>query len=83
MDVPGSTRSLTTFEDRLLVETFDQDWTLVALLGPGAALESASINDVPIQLVQRSEGLFWLAETQGGTLREIKGCQIEVVSLAE
>lgn len=44
------------------VETFADEWTLVALLSPGAALESASINNVPVQLVQRAEGLFWLAE---------------------
>ncbi len=44
------------------VETFENEWTLVALLGPGAALESAHINGTPVQLVQRAEGLFWLAE---------------------
>ena len=44
------------------VETFADEWTLVALLGPGAALESALVNGSPTQLVQRAEGLFWLAE---------------------
>lgn len=46
----------------LEVETFADDWTLVPLLGPGAALESAAVDDQPVQLVQRAEGLFWLAE---------------------
>ena len=41
---------------------FEDEWTLVALLSPGAALESARINGAPVQLVQRAEGLFWLAE---------------------
>jgi hypothetical protein len=52
------------------VETFADDWTLVPLLGPGAALESASLNGVPVQLVQRSDGLFWLSESRrSATLR--------------
>jgi hypothetical protein len=44
------------------VETFAEDWTLVPLLAPGAALESATADGQPVQLVQRAEGLFWLAE---------------------
>jgi hypothetical protein len=44
------------------VETFADGWTLVPVLGPGAALESATAGGQPVQLVQRAEGLFWLAE---------------------
>ncbi|MCH8226833.1 MAG: hypothetical protein IIC63_00255 [Proteobacteria bacterium] len=51
-----------TVQAQVEVETFEDEWTLVALLSPGAALESARINGAPVQLVQRSEGLFWLAE---------------------
>jgi|GEM_PF-865196 len=51
-----------TVHARVDVETFEDGWTLVALLSPGAALESAHVNDTPVQLVQRAEGLFWLAE---------------------
>ncbi len=51
-----------TVQARLEVETFADEWTLVALLSPGAALESATVNNSPVQLVQRAEGLFWLAE---------------------
>jgi len=51
-----------TIQARLEVETFASDWTLVPLLGPGAALESALVDGSPVQLVQRTEGLFWLAE---------------------
>ncbi len=51
-----------TVQAQVDIETFEDEWTLVALLSPGAALESASINNVPVQLVQRAEGLFWLAE---------------------
>jgi len=51
-----------TVQAQVDVETFEDEWTLVALLSPGAALESARINGTPVQLVQRAEGLFWLAE---------------------
>ncbi len=51
-----------TVQAEVEVETFEDEWTLVALLGPGAALESARISGEPVQLVQRAEGLFWLAE---------------------
>ncbi len=51
-----------TVQAQVEVETFEDEWTLVALLSPGAALESARINGAPVQLVQRAEGLFWLAE---------------------
>jgi hypothetical protein len=51
-----------TVQAQVEIETFEDEWTLVALLSPGAALESARINGAPVQLVQRAEGLFWLAE---------------------
>ena len=44
------------------VETFADEWTLVELLRPGAALQSATVNGQPVRLVQRAEGLFWLSE---------------------
>ena len=47
-----------TVQAQVEVETFEDEWTLVALLSPGAALESARINGAPVQLVQRAEGLF-------------------------
>ena len=53
-----------TVRAELKVETFENAWTSVALLGPGAALESATINGVAVQLIQRADGLFWLAETR-------------------
>jgi hypothetical protein len=63
-------RMAATVQLTLEVETFAHDWTLVALLSPGAALESARVNGEPVQLVQRAEGLFWLAEErQNATLQ--------------
>lgn len=58
----SDSRVTATVHAEVEVETFENEWTLVALLGPGAALESASINGAAVQLVQRAEGLFWLAE---------------------
>ena len=53
-----------TVHAEVQVETFEDEWTLVALLDPGAALESATINGAPVQLIQRTDGLFWLSETR-------------------
>jgi hypothetical protein len=55
-------RVTATVRAQVEVETFKDDWVLVALLGPGAALESASVDGEAVQLVQRAEGLFWLTE---------------------
>lgn len=53
-----------TVQALVQVETFENEWTLVPLLDPGAALESATINGVAVQLIQRADGLFWLSETR-------------------
>ena len=45
-----------TIHARVEVETFEEDWTLVALLGPGAALESAFI-DAQILVVKQEHDL--------------------------
>ena len=59
-----------TVQAELQVETFADEWTLVALLAPGAALESATINGAAVQLIQRADGLFWLSENrQKATVR--------------
>ena len=59
-----------TVQAELQVETFADEWTLVALLAPGAALESATINGAAVQLIQRADGLFWLSENrQQATVR--------------
>ncbi len=55
-------RVTATVHAEVSVETFADDWALVELLQPGAALESASVNGEPVQLVQRADGLYWLAD---------------------
>ena len=55
-------RVTATVRAQVIVETFADEWTLVQLLQPGAALESATVNGSPVQLVQRADGLFWLAD---------------------
>ncbi|NNL94244.1 MAG: hypothetical protein HKO64_01345, partial [Xanthomonadales bacterium] len=57
-------RVTATVNAQVQVETFDDEWTLVPLLGPGAALESATINGKAVQLIQRADGLFWLSENR-------------------
>jgi len=41
------------------VETFENEWTLVPVLPPGAALEDARIDGAPVRLVQGPDGLAW------------------------
>jgi len=41
------------------VETFEEDWTLVPLLPTAVALESATANGRPVQLIQGPGGLAW------------------------
>jgi hypothetical protein len=41
------------------VETFEDEWTLVPLLPPGAALRNASVDGRPVQLVEGPDGLSW------------------------
>ncbi len=55
-------RVTATVRAQVIVETFADEWTLVELLQPGAALESASVNGEPVQLLQRADGLFWLTD---------------------
>ena len=41
------------------VETFEDEWTLIPLLPPGAALREASVDGRPVQLVEGPDGLSW------------------------
>ena len=51
-----------TVRAQLSVETYGDDWTLVPILGPGAALATATVDNTAVQLVQRPEGLYWLSD---------------------
>ncbi len=47
------------------IETFEDEWTLVPILPPGAALRHASVDGRPVQLVDGPDGLGWTSETAG------------------
>lgn len=49
----------------VLIETFEDEWTLVPVLASGAALERALVNGRPVQLVQTREGLAWSTDQAG------------------
>lgn len=49
------------------IETFEDEWTLVPILPPGAALRQASVNGRPVPLVEGPDGLAWTTE-QAGTV---------------
>ncbi len=64
-------RVTATVRARVKVETFTDGWALVHLLQPGAALESATIDGNPVQLVQRADGLFWLTDEKQNVMIEL------------
>jgi hypothetical protein len=49
------------------IETFEEEWTLVPILPPGAALRQASVDGRPVQLVEGPDGLAWSTD-QAGTV---------------
>ena len=53
-------------EITLSVEIFEDEWTLVPLLPPGAALREASVDGAKVQLVEGPDGLSW-ATNEAGT----------------
>ena len=58
-------RFAATVEARVTIETFEDEWTLVPLLSPGAALKSATVDGRPVQLVQGPDGLAWSTNQAG------------------
>lgn len=47
------------------IEVFEDKWTLIPVLPYGAAITSAKIDDVSIQLVQNAEWLSWSSKKSG------------------
>ena len=48
-----------------LIETFEDEWTLVPILPNGVALKSATVDGRAAQLVQAPEGLAWSSHSAG------------------
>ena len=47
------------------IQTFEDEWTLVPILPPGAALSSARVDGKPVQLVHGPDGLAWSTDKAG------------------
>ncbi len=50
---------------RLKVQTFEDEWTLVPVLPPGAALTKVTVSGKAVQLVQGPDGLSWSTNKAG------------------
>ncbi|MCZ6709719.1 MAG: hypothetical protein O7B25_05095, partial [Gammaproteobacteria bacterium] len=49
----------------LAIEVFEDEWILVPVLATGAALQSATVDGEPVQLVHTPEGLAWSTSESG------------------
>ena len=56
----------------LNIETFENEWTLVPVLPPGAALSDARVNGAPVQLVQGPDGLAGSTDKAGTVAMELR-----------
>jgi hypothetical protein len=56
----------------LNIETFENEWTLVPVLPPGAALGDALVNGAPVQLVQGPDGLAWSTDKAGTVTMQLR-----------
>lgn len=55
----------------LMIETFEDEWTLVPILPSGAALKQATIDGRPVQLVQGPDGLSWSTDKAGAVTMQL------------
>jgi hypothetical protein len=63
-------RTAATVHVTVLIETFENKWTLVPILPSGVALRQATVDGRPVQLVQGPDGLHWSTDRAGvATLR--------------
>ena len=63
-------RTAATVQVTVLIETFEDKWTLVPILPSGVALRHATVDGNPVQLVQGPDGLHWSTRRAGiATLR--------------
>ncbi len=54
------------------IETFEDEWTLVPILPPGAALQQATVDGRPVQLVQGPDGLAWSTAKAGTVTMQLR-----------
>ncbi len=58
-------RIAATVNVTVLIETFEDEWTLVPILPSGTALKRATVDGRLVQLVQGPEGLAWSTDEAG------------------
>jgi len=58
-------RSSARISVTLSIQVFEDEWTLVPVLPAGAALQSATVDGQPVQLVQTPDGLAWSTSKSG------------------
>ncbi len=63
--VDDDNRTTARISVSLDIEIFEDEWTLVPVLPPGAALSDARVNGAPVQLVQGPDGLAWSTDKAG------------------
>ena len=63
--IDDDARTTARVDVNLNIEIFENEWTLVPVLPPGAALSDARVNGAPVQLVQGPDGLAWSTDKAG------------------
>ena len=71
--------NVTDVEDRfaatvtvtVMIETFEDEWTLVPVLPSGVALRQATVDGRPVQLVQGPDGLAWSTAYAGAVTMQL------------
>lgn len=58
-------RNTAQVEATVMIEVFENEWTLIPILVSGTALNSVTVDDQPVQLVQGPNGLSWSTDTAG------------------
>ncbi len=58
-------RSTAQVEATIMIEVFEDQWTLVPVLSSGTALSSVEVDGQAVQLVQGPDGLSWSTATAG------------------
>ncbi len=58
-------RSTAQVEATVMIEVFEDQWTLIPVLASGTALNSVTVDEQPVQLVQGPDGLSWSTASAG------------------
>lgn len=65
-------RSTAQVEATVMVEVFEDEWTLIPVLASGTALNSVTVDGEAVQLVQGPDGLSWSTDRAGTVTMRLK-----------